>query len=266
MFFFVHNYVKFHFSTNFDKWILYSKIVGSENMNFYIYENDLKYVKCCKELINKMFFPLSLSYKIKEIKDVKEFIKDTNKVLILNPKLHDADSLVEQLRNSGDYRTPIICLLKKSEMLYFIEHNCSLWFSTLCVKNHNFSEQFMNRLYNILRFYKQQPSLSIIQNGEIYKILYQDILYIEKELYTNQCRIVTINASFSIRSSVKQIEQKLGCESNFFKCHQSCIVNLQNVIHIDFASNKIYFEKGDLSLLSRSRKQELKIKFQLYQT
>lgn len=233
-------------------------------MNFYIYEKDKKIIKYCKEIINKTFFSKNISYQFFEEKEFKQHVEVPNKVILINPTIEKADMFIKSLRESGDYRTPIICLLDEKNMLYYIEHNCSLWFTTLCIKNKEFAEQLKIRLFNILQFYSTQPSFSLYQDGELFKVPYQDILYIEKELHTNQCQIVTLHKRFSIRSSVKKIEQDLKDVSFFFKCHQSCIINLQNVIRIDFSLNKIYFEKESLSLLSRSKRKELKVKYKLY--
>ena len=233
-------------------------------MNFYIYEKDRKTINYCKDIINKTFFSKNVSYQVMEEKEFNPHFEDSNKVILIDPTMEKAELFIKELRESGDYRTPIICLLNESNMLYYIEHNCSLWFTTLCIKNKEFAAQLKIRLLNILHFYSTQPSFSLYQDGELFKVPYQDILYIEKELHTNQCQIVTMHKRFLIRSSVKQIEQDLKDVSFFFKCHQSCIINLQNVIRIDFTSNKIYFEKESLSLLSRSKRRELKVKYKLY--
>lgn len=233
-------------------------------MNFYIYEQDKHTIFYCKEIINKVFFSRNLSYQVFEEKEFHPHLDDKNKVILIDPTMDNAETFIKELRESGDYHTPIICLLSEKDMLYYIEHNCSLWFSTLCIKNKEFEEQLKIRLLHIIQFFCTQPSLSLCQEGELFKVPYQDILYIEKELHSNQCLVVTLHNRFSIRSSVKKMEDDLKDVSFFFKCHQSCIINLQNVIRIDFSSNKIYFENEALSLLSRSKRKELKMKYKLY--
>ena len=101
----------------------------------------------------------------------------------------------------------------------------------------------------------------LIQNtnkGELYYIPHQDILYIEKSLNDNTSNIVTKNKAYNIRKTIKELEVELGNTINFIKTHRSCIVNLNNIIHIDFENNIIAFVNKEIDLLSRSHKKNLK--------
>ena len=50
----------------------------------------------------------------------------------------------------------------------------------------------------------------------------------------------------------------LGDDPRFFKCHRSCIVNLNNIKVFDIDKNIIKFKNGETNLVARDKKRELK--------
>jgi len=56
----------------------------------------------------------------------------------------------------------------------------------------------------------------------------------------------------------KELEHDLAGAVNFVKTHRSCIVNLNNIKHIDFENNIIAFVNKEIDLLSRAHKKNLK--------
>ena len=47
-------------------------------------------------------------------------------------------------------------------------------------------------------------------------------------------------------------------DANFYKSHRSCLINIDNVRHIDFDNGVIFFDEKTTNLLSRANKAKLK--------
>lgn len=92
----------------------------------------------------------------------------------------------------------------------------------------------------------------------LYKIPFNDITYIEKESNIKRCIIHTINNnSYYITDSLNSIMEKLG--DNFYRSHQSCIINLSNIKELELGNNMVVFKNGDMTdMITGSSKKEIK--------
>ena len=81
-------------------------------------------------------------------------------------------------------------------------------------------------------------------------------MFIEKSLNDNSSVVVTKDGRYTIRKSIVHIAEEL--ENIFFKTHRSCLVNLDNVKHVDFDKNIISFGHVTTDLLSRAHKKSLR--------
>lgn len=97
--------------------------------------------------------------------------------------------------------------------------------------------------------------LIISQASEHYRILFDEILYVES--FGHYVNICTINNRFEIRKNISDIENEF--DNRFFRCHRSYIVMLKYIKHI--SNNEILLDNGQSIPLSRKLYKEL---FQMF--
>ncbi len=230
--------------------------------NFIIYEGKAKYQQFYKSAILKLMGNKTDTYHITYI---TEYTKDTlttikkiigKKIFILNDTMLPVrgGSLAKKIRDMCDWDSQIILIIDKINSNL---QNTLLALDYIHINNLN-EKRLISTLMMAYQIQNWQKSYNFYCDKELYQIPYSDIEYFLKHLNTNQTEIVTRNKSYIISKSITKIEKDLENNFNFFKTHQSCIVNLKNVIHIDFANNTIYFKNQQIELLSRNKKKELK--------
>lgn len=172
--------------------------------------------------------------------------------------------LAREIRNTGDWLSPLIVVTThehlrtegftgKMLMLDFLSKYDDI--------KSNLKASIMTA-YNIVSSYK---SISFKQKGEIFQVLYDSILYIEKNLNDNYVTIVTKQDSITIKGCINNITNFLIEDPRFMKTHRSCIVNLLNIKSYDITNNIIKFENKSIDLVARDKKKELKERLCEYQ-
>lgn len=234
-------------------------------INFIIYEDDKKWQEHYKKVILKTMGNKKEKYHIYTIeKYTKEAKRIIDSLIGKNIFLLDIEvpgktglDLAREIRNAGDWTSQMIMITSHSEfkeegftskilMLDFID------------KKENIEEDIRASIVLALQIHSHYKSFNFKYNNELYQIPYKDILYFEKNLNNNYTSIFTKTNMYKMKQSIKNIETELMTIPNFFKTHQSCIVNLKNIKHIDFSKNCIYFHNSKINLLSRNKKKELK--------
>lgn len=101
----------------------------------------------------------------------------------------------------------------------------------------------LNKAYKTLTSAKK--SIIITQSSEHYRILLDEIIYIES--FGHNINIVTITKRYEVRKNISEIETEL--DNRFFRCHRSYIVMLKYIKHI--SANEILLDNGQTIPLSR---------------
>lgn len=208
-----------------------------------LFEDDTEY-----KLYNFNFLQDELYNLIKEKYDDKIFIiEESDKISSLE--------IIETLRNSYNDFTSFIIIIDKQNKLCknYIEDN---YFVN--VKIINDEKKLTNILKNVIKALKSKKTkLSYLYNGIFYNIDYSKILYVEKQLDSKICNIICLDDTYTISSSVKNMKEILN--NDFVQTHQSAIINLNNVISIDFNNKLIEFINGNQTdLFSRNYKKSVK--------
>ncbi len=227
---------------------------------FVIYEKEKNTEVAFKKIISNLMTNVKEKYEIHTFTnpthEMEKMIQCSGKKIYLLNKELNGLNMAKQIRDLGDWHSPII-LLTNEEATENLKNRKLLTLDTINIKEMN-KQQIIADIKLALHILKQHPSFKFFYNNEYYQIPYDDILYFEKDLNNNYVSIVTTDTTYRIKESIKKIELKLINKSFFFKTHQSCIVNLQKIIKIDFKANIIYFKKIKTNLLSRNKKKELK--------
>lgn len=235
-------------------------------MNFIIYEDEKKYISNYKKAIFNIMSEFNIDYNsyiynkwndniLNEISNITG-----NKIFILDVEVSGKNGIdfARTIRNNGDWVSPIIVVTGHEEFRT-VGYTSRILMLDFIVKNNDMLTNLIDALKFALSMSDTRKYLSITSKNEIFKVLYDDILYIEKNLNDNSSIVVTKNNFYTTRKSIVVFENELDNDV-FYKCHRSCIVNINNITKVDFDSNKIYFNSICIDLLSRSHKKGLKEK------
>lgn len=241
-------------------------------INFIIYEDEEKMKNMYKDIIHNFFGNINDGYKIIEYDEYKpDLIKkiesiEGKKIFLMDIEVPGKTGLelAREIRNNGDWLSPLIIITTHEHLKTegFTGRMLMLDFLSKYNDLRNSLKDSIMTAYNIVSSYK---TISFKQKGEIYQILYEDILYIEKNLNDNYVTIETKHDSITIKGSINNIISFLSADPRFMKTHRSCIVNLVNIKIYDISNNLIRFEEKTTDLISREKKKELKERLSKYQ-
>ncbi len=203
-------------------------------------------------------FDLELDFVVKNDKLLKIYILDIE-------KLDDDNLKIINLIKQDDPFGIVIFMSNHSKYLNYVLDN-KLMVLDFISKKSFYIERLKDDIDMAVDKIFSQRTFVFSYNHVIYRIPYMQINYIEKEPLAKRCIIHTINGSFNIVSSLDKLYLTLG--KNFYRVHQSCIVNMNNVSYVDLINNIISFKNDDIiDMISNKAKRELKnstSKFQIY--
>ncbi len=165
--------------------------------------------------------------------------------------------LARKIRMNGDWTSPFIIITN-----YDSFKNTGFTSKTLLLdfisKKENRKERLKEALEIAYEMLNMKDAYTFQYNGEIYHILYQNILYFEKDLNDNYTFLYTEDNRYKVKDSISNIEKELENNPIFFKTHRSCIINLNQVDYLDWDKNKLYLKNHIISLLTKEKKEKLK--------
>lgn len=233
-------------------------------INFIIYEDKKMIRNNYIKVVHKFMVNNDLSYKIYQFSDYNEEIKNFIKnnigynIYILDIEVPGKSGLdlARDIRASGDTESQLIVVTAHKEMLENSFLNRSLILNFVS-KFDNCEENLLLALtmayINVTRY----KSYIFKNEGELYRIPYDDILFFEIDPESSRVKIITKNKEFYIKKTISSILKELS-DPRFMKTHKSCIVNLFNIEKVDLINLVIYFCNGkQTDLLSRNFKKEL---------
>jgi len=222
--------------------ILYQKIilklVGSNNDQYRIIEiekYDRKRIKEIMELEGRKIFILDIEVPGKSGLDLARDIRkvyddwDSQMIIVTNHHQFESNRFMGRLL-----------------MLDFVS------------KYYNCEEHLREALEDAIHILDKGKFFSFTSDGELYKVPYSSILYIEKDKDEERVLLVTKTKRKLIKMSISKIWKELEKDSGFFKSSRSCIVNIHNITRVDFEKRIIKFGKVETYSLARDSKKELK--------
>lgn len=155
-----------------------------------------------------------------------------------------------------DWNSIIIIVTGHEEFRYEALGN-RLYLFDFINKLNNLDSTIETDLTNILKKYTRSSNSIILEyDHAIHKIELRDIIYIEKEIDTKKCIVVTTYGKRIVQSSLNDLYKQL--DSNFMKASRSLIVNIKNIRSFNSKTNTIDFINGyESNLVSRESKKEL---------
>lgn len=234
-------------------------------LNFIIFEKDENKRKVYNRVIKKFLYDTCEAYRIYEFEvfntETRKKVQslDGIKIFLINVDYANYEGLkfARNIRSHDDFISPIILLTSQDEMKIIKKINKILFIDLIKIDN-----QLVKKLmFNLKEAYKIATRHSVYTFSifdEVYRLPYNDINYIEKNINDDSLTIFTKDDSYLQYASIKTIEKILKNDMRFYKSHRSCIINLYNVATYDKKNNIIIFKNGaKTNLIAKNKKTEL---------
>ena len=211
------------------------------------------------DLIHSVLANYNIDYKLYSFSGLdSELINIINnsymrKIYIVNINDDKYIQVLSSIRKKDLYS--IIILITNSNKYHYDILNNKLMVLDFIIGN-NYISQLKDDLNYAVSLLYRQCIFTFKYNHVIYAISYDKITYIEKEPSVKRCIIHTFDGNYYIVASLDKI--LLALPLGFYRTHQSCIVNVNNIKSINLTENKIIFNNGDMtSLLSNRVKKDI---------
>jgi len=235
-------------------------------VNFIIYEDETKFRDLYFSVIDNYFKNTRVAYEITEInkydsktEKLLEKVGD-NRIYILDievPGMSGLD-LARKIRNDNDYQSQIIIVtthdnLKDYDML---SDMLTLAFISKFYELENKLREKVKKAYEIVTSNKL---IEFQRKNQIYQVLLNDILYIEKSIDENVATIVTKNDRYKTNLTLTEVEERLENDPRFYRVNRGCLINLNKVTMYDKDDNILEFGPTEyVDVISKSKKKELR--------
>ncbi len=231
-------------------------------VSFIIYDDDIHRRESYVKIIKRFLYTLRDKYRIYEYDKLDSQVQDELKriegarIYLINSDVLSQSGLklARGLRENEDFISPIIFLTSrdKSELMDEIKN---ILFLDIIKIDDNIVPNLLSSLREAHRIVTRNSVYTFSSFDEVYRIPYNDIYYIAKNLNDDSVTIYTKDDTYLNYITIKKIEDVLKGDPRFFKSHRSCIVNLYNVSSYDKKSNIIIFNNGmSINLVSRQNK------------
>lgn len=234
-------------------------------INFIIYEDEEYFCDLYKNLIHKFMCNDDDQYKIFSFTEYNEnLLEDINNLVGQNIYILDIEvkgkSGLDFAREIRKYKKTmndqIIIVTAHQDLIQNAYHNKILMVDFIS-KFDNLEKNLLLCFQEIYEIFNSNKYLSYKQDGEIIRIPYNDILFIEKDKNDECLYIETETKKFPYREKITKVLEMLKDDKRFFKSHRSCIVNTFKITKYIPNVPVIYFNEKYTYSLSRKKKKEL---------
>ena len=234
-------------------------------INFVIYEDEEYFSNLYKKEIHKFMCNDNDRYKIYEFSKYSEDIIKVVKSLVgQNVYIFDIEvegksglDLAREIRNFKKTMNDQIIIATAHLDLIQNAYHKKIMMVDFVSKFDDLEENLRSCFRDIYQTFNNNKVLSFKQEGEIIRIPYNDILYIEKDKTEDCLYIETESSRFKYRGNISQIENVLKEDKRFYKTHRSCIVNTFKITKIISTIPAIYFNDKFTNSLARDKRKEL---------
>ena len=220
-------------------------------INVIVYGEDNNYIKEDVKVINMALAKYNVDYRVYTFDNYNDDLETIiNNDLI---KIYVLDI------NSGGKGIDVALQIRKREIssIIILIADCNKYQKAIfdkrlmvldfILRNNNGMERLCDDILYALRIIYERKSFIFKYNHIVYRIPYSQINYIEKEPAIKRCIIHTVNGNHYVVNSIQRLNEILG--NCFYRVHQSCIVNINNINNICLNNNVIIFNNGEYTLL-----------------
>lgn len=232
-------------------------------INFIICEDNKHVREINENIISRIAMPRDFNYVVHSFEKynikLKNIINTPSdvKVYILDLELPNKSGIdiAREIRKI-DWDSIIIILTSHDELEMKLLKDKLLIFDFIS-KFDNYEQRLNDTVNMIIKKVDVKKVLSFRCNKELHHVKYDNILYINKDTFTEKTRIVTIDNEYLVRDSLQNIVKKL--DGRFYQTHRACYVNLEKIKTVDFKNNVVYFgHDKSTDYLSRNFKKGLR--------
>lgn len=225
-------------------------------IEFIIIDEDKKFLKLNRELIEKVLMNRDYTYKIYEYSDLNniEITKDKYKIYIIDYNKKTL-KMMNHIRNELNDWTSMILITSstKPDNLF----NKRIMPIDIIIKDKNYDYNLNNCLLIALTNYDNRPNtIKYNYKNMYYNINLNEIIYIEKEKDNKRCMIKTKEDNYQILGNLNTIEKLL--DKRFIKSSRSYLINMEQVKLYNTKDNIIKFKDGtEIYEVSRNKKKDI---------
>lgn len=232
-------------------------------LNIIVYEDESNYLQKNVNCIYKAFANNDIEYRVNKFKtytdELDKIIKEkgSRKIYILDIEVGGITGLEVASRiRELDSESLIIFVT------FYEKYKSDIFYNRLMAldfvfKHNGYEARLIDTIKYAVNIMDRNRTFIYTYKHTVFRIPYNQICYIEKEPIIKRCIIHTYTNDYCITGTLNGLMEKL--EGNFFRTHQSCIVNASNIKQIDNVTNTINFGKGiTTDMLTDGRKKELK--------
>ncbi len=234
-------------------------------ISFIMIEKDTKKRELYTKVIKKFLYTSDDYYDVYEFeiynKDTVQKLSkiEGQKIYLLSDEIPGINGfeLARNIRIMGDVSSPII-LFTNSKEICTPEITKNTLILNIIHKDSDVVLELWDSLHFAYRCLTKHSALTFSIFDELYRLPYDDIYYIEKNINDDTVTIFTKDDTYTLYISIKQLEKKLIDDPRFFTSHRSCILNTFNVQAYDKRDNLVIFNNGlTTKLVCRSKKKLL---------
>lgn len=233
-------------------------------INFIVCDDDKKYLKMVKDIIDKYMMKNQLDYKTHLFSDYDDdFMQKVNsklpfKIYILDIETKTRSGIdVARIIRHKDIDSIIIFLTGHEELGHLVIKD-DFMFLSFINKFDSCEQRLAKALHKALKVLKIRPQIRFKDNGVSYTLALDDILYITRDSVDRKCIIKTDDLEFRVGKTLNAMLELLN--ANFVQTHRSCIVNTLRVAALNKKKKLITFDNGEvIDLLSDTYMKELDI-------
>ena len=233
-------------------------------INFIVCDDDKKYLKMVKDIIDKYMMKNQLDYKTHLFSDYDDdFMQKVNsklpfKIYILDIETKTRSGIdVARIIRHKDIDSIIIFLTGHEELGHLVIKD-DFMFLSFINKFDSCEQRLAKALHKALKVLKIRPQIRFKDNGVSYTLALDDILYITRDSVDRKCSIKTDDLEFRVGKTLNAMLELLN--ANFVQTHRSCIVNTMRVAALNKKKKLITFDNGEvIDLLSDTYMKELDI-------
>lgn len=226
-------------------------------LNFIICDDNGNFRKKLEDFIFSYMMKNKLEYKTHVFSDYdNKFLKIIEeplpfKIYILDIETPTKSGIdIARIIRKKDIDSVLIFLTGHQELGQVVLKNDFLFLSYIN-KFDNCQKRLNLAIDKAIKVFKLKPNIRFKDNGTIYTIPQDDILYITRDSVDRKSLIITDYNTFRVGKSLSEIESMLN--SNFVKTHRACLINKKRVQSFNKSMREVVFDNGTSTDLISSR-------------
>ena len=226
-------------------------------INFIICDDVKQYREMVEHIVISYMMKNKLEYKTHVFKDYdSEFMKIVEsklpfKVYILDIETPSKSGIdIARIIRNHDVDSVLIFLTGHQELGHVVMKDDFLFLSYIN-KFDDCENRLIKSLDKALQMFKIKNVIRFKDNGIVYTIPQEDILYITRDSVDRKCIIVTDYNEFKVGKNLSELEKMVN--DNFIKTHRACLMNTKRIMSFSRSQKEVVFDNGMKSDLISTR-------------